>query len=113
MGVFPALPPEYGVPLLTSGVSAWAQKNPANYLFVWNCVKQFGQQDWGCIPAEDAQLNRDELETRGGRIMGAYLVDPDLTDALDPKLWIICSGYRDQARGIDHCYTTVLWPSEY
>jgi hypothetical protein len=57
---------------------------------------QFG--DWGSVPSEDADANREAIET-GCRILSSYYLNPD------ERVWIITEA--------DRSVTTLLLPDEY
>lgn len=66
--------------------------------------------DWGDLDEHDAQINSDAVNNIEGRIMSSYSW-PDLPE----KIWIITYLQSDPELQKDpnHCYTTVLFPSEY
>jgi rhamnogalacturonyl hydrolase YesR len=73
------------------------QQQPRTYL----CRHATG--DWGTVCDEDAEANRNALET-GARVLSAYAL-PDGTD-----LWIITEAADHLNR---RTLTTLLLPSEY
>jgi len=57
--------------------------------------------DWGDLCPEDAHANEEAL-IRGGRLLSAYALKPDLADA---RIWVITEW--------DRSTTTILRPEEY
>ena len=84
----------------TPGAHAALQRNdqsPLHYLMRHlNC-------DWGIMPEEDKQTNKDSLQN-GARLMSYYLM-PDGT-----KLWIITEAENEEG---NRSATTLLLPDEY
>ena len=70
---------------------------PADFL------ARHARRDWGCISAEDRQLNDDALEN-GARILSAY------ETKLGVRLWVITEAV--DADGRREC-TTILLPQDY
>lgn len=70
-------------------------KNTGMHPFILLARHQFG--DWGIVPKEDAQANRDALKY-GNRILSSY-------DVAGETVWIITEADRSS--------TTLLFPSEY
>tara|TARA_R100000664_G_C2687650_1_gene93053 strand:- start:252 stop:578 length:327 start_codon:yes stop_codon:yes gene_type:complete len=63
--------------------------------------------DWGDLPQEDKDQNMKVLkEENGGRIFSVY-------EHKGIKFWIITSGYGNDPKDMNMCYTTILLPSEY
>jgi hypothetical protein len=54
--------------------------------------------DWGAVPEEDAELNREALE-HGSRLLSSYPLGDDM------RIWIITEA--------DRSVTTLLLPEEY
>lgn len=106
------LPDQYGPLLFTCGVNEWIGNNSLKLEFVSNCLSAYIQGDWGTIDEEDAEANRRAMKHRGLRVMAVYPL-PDGCAAPDDKLWVVTDGYGNHRLGVDYCYTTVLWPSEY
>jgi hypothetical protein len=70
----------------------------ANYGLLFDLLLRHLSCDWGDIPAEDAEANREAL-ANGWRILSSY---PQPTGA---RIWIITEA--------DRSVTTVLLPEEY
>lgn len=71
-------------------------------------IQMFRSGDWGNIDENDWELNVGTCKNKsGGSLMGAYKTFDNT------RIWIITSGYGQQALGRDYCYTTVLFPEEY
>jgi hypothetical protein len=71
-------------------------------------IQLFRSGDWGNIDENDWELNVGTCKNKsGGSLMGAYKTFDNT------RIWIITSGYGQQALGRDYCYTTVLFPEEY
>lgn len=114
--VMEPLPAKFGPLLLTDGITAWSGESGLNVMFLTSCLAKYAKSDWGSLNCDDQELNNEAIEdSDGGRIMGSYEIPADMlsSTAMDDKLWIITSGYGNNHLGVDHCYTTVLWPSEY
>ena len=63
--------------------------------------------DWGDLPQEDKEQNMEVLKKEnGGNIYSVYKYN-------NIKFWIITSGYGNDPKNINMCYTTILLPSEY
>jgi hypothetical protein len=56
--------------------------------------------DWGNIPPEDQNANKNAVKNGDDRVLSAYLLPPDNT-----KVWVITEW--------DRSYTTILLPEEY
>lgn len=67
--------------------------------------------DWGELDDEDAKMNAEAVNAcDGSRIMSSYKLPEN-----DEKIWIISCLQSDPElqQSPDHCYTIVLFPSEY
>ena len=56
--------------------------------------------DWGNIPPEDQNANKNAVKNGDDRVLSAYLLPPDNT-----KVWVITEW--------DRSITTILLPEEY
>ena len=69
------------------------------HAFVMRSLKQFADCDWGAISEFDQEQNREAL-LFGGRLLGAYIYEPD-----KKRIWIVTEA--------DRSCTTVLYPEDY
>lgn len=96
--------------MITPTVQEYATEDFSSQL-VSRSITRFKSGDWGDLDEEDWEMNLDTIRAAeagnpGGRLMGAYQAD-------GKRLWIITSGYGNQALGQDYCYTVAMHPSEY
>jgi hypothetical protein len=121
IGTFPVnpekLPQAFGPLYLTKGIHEWCAAGSMSTLFVFSSLAKYITGNWGeDIDPEDKSLNDEAFrDADGGRLLGSYPLPKGIFADLcpDKKIWIITSGYGNNALGPDHCYTTILWPSEY
>ena len=78
-------------------------KDPRAAMQVLEALHRYKAEDWGDLPEEDKELNRDNLEwERNGQttgdIMGAYATDGG-------KIWIVTEW--------DRSVTTIMLPEEW
>jgi hypothetical protein len=88
----------------TAGVSKMMQKNAQFEKFVWKCVEEFLNQQWGDDLCEEDRHQNDMAFSdteKYGRILASYHNKED--ESLN--IWII--------REWDISATTILFPSEY
>ena len=95
--------------VFSCGVSALIENNELIATHLVRKLKLYRGGDWGDICEADWTSNVNTIQSTetGGTLMGAY----KLHDGT--KIWIMTSGYGNHKLGIDYCYTTVLFPSEY
>ena len=96
-----SLNPETGQPLFSLGMIV-ATRSVLTHLDrhainAQGYLKRHVTGDWGDIPQEDAETNRDAVKY-GARILSAY-------DLAGERVWIITEADRSS--------TTLLFPSEY
>ena len=66
------------------------------------------RNDWGVMDPEDAQMNKDVIQTGEGRLMSVY-------DVAGTKVWVISyvqSNPKYQSDP-DYCNTCAMLPSDY
>ena len=85
--------------VITAGVNAAIEKNPATLEAVKQAVQQFNNKDWGIVPEEDKEANNADFAANTGRILARYTTpDGDIyinsyPGTPEPAVIMFCNEY--------------------
>lgn len=88
---------------------AEAAKDPATLDYLQTCLALFFSGMYGQIPAEDTELNEEELKAGEGRIVARYEAQGNLAE----DVYIIAYFSASNPGDLDYNNTTILYCSEY
>ena len=92
---------------LTGGIIPDAEKDPEQ-TYIFTCLRRFFSGDYGEIPADDAESNRQELRAGTGRIIARYKAQGRLRQD-----FYIISYFTEGRTEPDYNYTSVLYLMDY